>query len=136
MTKNKGGRPLRVFQESELVEISELAATLTQKQIAAYYDMTEPTFINIKKRQPEVLLAYKRGQAKKIDTMANFLFKAAEGGNVSAMIFYLKTKGGWRETGDPYNYEDEEENKGPTPVLVKFVGMDHKDKMKDVTEKK
>lgn len=36
--------------------------------------------------------------------VAGFLFDAAKKGNVSAMIFWMKTRGGWREQPQEHNH--------------------------------
>ena len=71
--KNKGGRPPFTFNDEQIVH----AAC---------------------ERQPEVLERYKRGQAKAIGSVAQSLLMQAREGNLTAAIFYLKTRAGWRET--------------------------------------
>ena len=45
----------------------------------------------------EVDAAMKRGRAKANIKVGNALMKAIEGGNVTAIIFYLKARAGWTE---------------------------------------
>lgn len=60
--------------------------------------MSQTTFIEIEKRQPEVSERYKKGRAKAIDSVAQGLLQQAREGNMAAAIFFLKTQAGWRET--------------------------------------
>jgi len=39
-----------------------------------------------------------RGAAEAHATVAGYLFAAAKGGNITAIIFWLKSRGGWKET--------------------------------------
>ena len=95
-----GGRPLIVFDDTQIAQVEALAAVLSKKQLADHMDVSETTFREIEARQPEVFDAYKRGKAKAISKMGRSLIMQAEDGNVSAAIFYLKTQAGWREA-DP-----------------------------------
>ena len=97
INKNKGGRPKRVLTEQEIEQVSELAGRHTIVQIANYLGIGETSFHEIKKRQPEVLEAYKKGRQKAIDEVASLLIQKARDGDVTSMIFYLKTQAGWSE---------------------------------------
>ena len=111
-----GGRPLIVFDETQIAQVEALAAVLSKKQLADYMNVGETTFREIEGRQPEVLDAYKRGKAKAISRMGQSLIMQAEDGNTSAAIFYLKTQAGWRET------EQEQGNHNITLQIVKPDG--------------
>ena len=86
--------------------MSTLAAVLNIEQIADYFGISITTFSEIKKRQPEVSDAYKKGRAKSIQDIGGSLLANARDGNVTAQIFYLKTQAGWSET--VASSEDEE----------------------------
>ena len=75
-----------------------LAAVLNQTQLADYLGIPDRTFRVIIGRDSAVSAAYKRGRAKAIGSIAQSLLQKAKNGNVSAMVFYLKTQAGWRET--------------------------------------
>ena len=92
-----GGRPSVVFTEKQVIELEALSCVLTKGQIADYFCISETTLRKIEERQPEVSDAYKKGAVKQIADMGNNLVKLAKEGNVAANIFYLKTKGGWKE---------------------------------------
>jgi hypothetical protein len=92
-----GGRPAVVFDEAQTAQVEALAAVLSKGQMADYFNISEPTLKQVEQRQPEVSLAYKRGRAKAIQGVGSNLIAQAANGNVSAMVFYLKTQAGWKE---------------------------------------
>lgn len=96
--KNKGGRPRVVFDEKQIKEVERFAAVLNVDQIAELFGISEATFYRILDRQPEVMRAYKRGRAVAAGRVAQTLFRRACDGDLTAAIFYLKTRAGWRET--------------------------------------
>lgn len=69
-------------------------------QIAALCDVSPTTFDEILKRQPEVARAIEKGRSRGIGGVANTLYQQAMSGNMTAVIFYLKTQGRWKEN-DP-----------------------------------
>jgi len=98
MEKNLGGRPEIELTQEQIVEVEAKAERLTCEQIADHLGISHVTFIEIRKRQPEVSLAYKRGRAKAIDEIASSLIANAKAGDTTSQMFFLKTQAGWRET--------------------------------------
>lgn len=96
--KNKGGRPPFTFNEEQIVQIEALGAVLSLAQVADYFGISLNTFHAACERQPEVLERYKKGKTKAIGSVAQSLLTQAREGNLTAAIFYLKTRAGWRET--------------------------------------
>lgn len=96
--KNKGGRPLTVLTEDQIIQVESLGAVLSTEQIADYFGIGRTTFYQIMERQPEVSVRYKRGRAKAIGFVSQGLLKKAREGDNSAAMFYLKTQAGWKET--------------------------------------
>lgn len=85
--------------EFDLKQIEQLAAQgLSERQIADALGITQNTLINHKNRNLDFLEAIKRGQAKGIGLVTNELMKQVKSGNVTAMLFYLKCRAGWKET--------------------------------------
>jgi AcrR family transcriptional regulator len=84
----------------DLEKIEDLAAKgLTLEQIAAALNIDVRTLYNHRKKFREVGEAINRGAANGIATIANKLFEAANNGNVTAQIFFLKARAGWRDQG-------------------------------------
>ena len=88
----------RVLDKSEIALVEKLAGVLTYEQLADLFGIAQRTFDNIRERQPEVDVAYKRGRAETIGKVAQSLIQDALDGDTTSRIFFLKTQGGWRET--------------------------------------
>ena len=93
-------RPKITLDDKQVAQVEALASVLTLEQIADYFGVARNTFTAICDRQPEVLEHYKKGKTKAIANVAQNLIKQAQDGNTTAIIFYLKTQAGWRETTD------------------------------------
>lgn len=78
--------------------VERFAPVLTRSQLANYLSMSANTFDNIRARQPEVDVIYKKAKAETLALMGNSLIADALDGDVVSRLFYLKTQGGWRET--------------------------------------
>ncbi len=87
-----------IFSAQQRAEVETLAAVLTAQQMADYFGIGRTTFFALMDRDPDVAERYKRGRARAVGAVAQSLVAKARAGNVTAMIFYLKTQGGWRET--------------------------------------
>jgi hypothetical protein len=83
------------MDEAQIAQVEALSAYLSIEQIANYFGFSEDTFYELKKRDPRILRAYKKGKAKAIGIVASKLMKLIDQGDVTAIIFYLKTQGGW-----------------------------------------
>lgn len=88
----------KVLTEDEKAHVEALASVLTSEQIADYLGIARQTFYDIMERDPSVSVRYKKGRAKAVGNIAQNLIKKAQAGNMTAMIFYLKTQAGWSET--------------------------------------
>ena len=83
----------------DLNKVESLAANgLTQEQIAAALGISESTLHKRKQENTEFTAAIKRGKAKGIALVTNKLMESIKGGNMTGMIFFLKTQAGWKET--------------------------------------
>jgi predicted transcriptional regulator len=87
----------RDLTEQEYADVQELAAYMTQVQIADYLGITDRCFRKIMERDPKARSAYKKGRALAHKKVANSLIAQANDGNTAAAIFYLKTQQGWKE---------------------------------------
>lgn len=92
----KKGKQLTIFNDDQIAEVEQLAITMTISEIAKHFGIGKRTFYDIRKRQPEVNRAYKKGNVQKILYVSNLLMKKIENGCTSSIIFYLKTQAGWR----------------------------------------
>lgn len=83
----------------DLAKVESLAANgLTQEQIALALGISASTLDNRKRENVEFVDAIKRGKAKGIALVTNKLMESIKGGNITGMIFFLKTQAGWKET--------------------------------------
>lgn len=93
-----GGRPLATVTDAQRAEVETLSAVLTAEQIADFLGIGRTTFFAMLNRDEDLSERYKRGKARAVGSVAQSLVTKARAGNVTAMIFFLKTQGGWRET--------------------------------------
>lgn len=83
----------------DIGQVEALAANgLTQEQIALALGISPATLYARKRENKEFVEAIKRGKAKGIALVTNALMTEIKTGNTAAMIFFLKTQGGWKET--------------------------------------
>ena len=83
----------------DLKQVESLAANgLTQEQIASALGISESTLTKRKRESADFTDAIKRGKAKGIALVTNKLMESIKGGNMTGMIFFLKTQAGWKET--------------------------------------
>ena len=92
------GNAFKALRPDQIAEVETLAAVLTAQQMADYFGIGRTTFFGLIERDAEIGERYKRGKARAVGSVAQSLITKARAGNVTAMIFYLKTQGGWRET--------------------------------------
>ena len=94
----------------DLAKVEELASQgLTNAQIAACLGICEDTLYTKQRQLTEFSEAIKKGRASGIQQVSNALFEAALSGNVTAMIFFLKTQAGWKEPPVPEQKYSREE---------------------------
>lgn len=94
------GRPLTTLTDVQRSEVETLSAVLNAEQIADFLGIGRTTFFALMNRDEDLSERYKRGKARAIGAVAQSLVTKARAGNVTAMIFFLKTQGGWRESVD------------------------------------
>lgn len=95
--KDKGGRPPIIMTVEQVAQIEALASFLNIEQISGFMGFSENTFKAIRDRQPEVVVAYKKGRSKAIAGVGKGLLQNALDGDTTSQIFYLKTQAGWSE---------------------------------------
>ena len=67
---------------------------LTLEEIATSLGFSVATLYTRKRQHVEILEAIKKGRAKMLTDVANALYDKAIGGDVTAMIWFEKTRGG------------------------------------------
>jgi hypothetical protein len=70
---------------------------LSLTSIAGGLGISTSTFFDKMRKYPELSKCIKRGAASAVEEVANKLFETALAGNVTAMIFFLKSRAGWKE---------------------------------------
>lgn len=81
-----------------LKKAEDLAARgVSQANIAYACGMCEATLYNRIKDDPEFRAALKKGRARAEDAAAGKLWELIEQGSPAAIIFYLKSRCGWKE---------------------------------------
>ena len=91
--------PIHDLNESHVKELEQFGgAGAKYDDIAQYYGMSRATFCRILERKPFIRDAIKRGKFLANLNVSQSLYNSAtQDGNVTAMIFWLKTQFGWRE---------------------------------------
>lgn len=86
--------------EIDVEQVEALASRgLTQEQIADALGIARSTLWAQRKSRDQIEQAIKRGHAKGISNIANVLYtEATQNKNITAAIFYMKARAGWRET--------------------------------------
>jgi DNA-binding CsgD family transcriptional regulator len=102
---------MRKFDEKAIAKAGALAgAGLTQKQIADYFEISLSTFKNKIVGNPDLKRAMKKGRSSRIAHVSGKLMQLIDSGNVTAIIFYLKTQGRWKEAQEHSIDEDDDES--------------------------
>lgn len=94
-----------IFNDLQIAQVEALANYLPIEQVAGYFNLSVSNFLDLQKKDERVLRAYRKGKVRGMCKVAELLWQQMEAGNVSAIIFFLKTRGGWSErpfteTGD------------------------------------
>ncbi|MFU1957791.1 DNA-binding protein, partial [Bordetella bronchiseptica] len=90
----------------DLGQIEALASKgLNEEQIASALGISYSTLRRHKASNEQLQAALKKGKALGIADVSSALYDAAVGGNVTAMIFYLKNRSpdSWRDKPDSTN---------------------------------
>jgi hypothetical protein len=115
--KRSKGRPLTVFSPEQVELVEKLSAYLSVAQICDIMKIKVTTFERIRKRQPEIMEAYKSGKSKMLASIAQKgIIAPALSGNVKAAIFYLNTQG-----GENWRIRREDVSDEPQPVKIEFI---------------
>ena len=105
----------------DLKKIEDLAAKgLTLNEISCALSIDVRTLYNKRKKFKEVRDAINRGAAAGIQNVANALYEAAVvDKNITAQIFYLKCRAGWRDHGPVVEINNEQNVRvAPDPAAL------------------
>jgi Zn-dependent peptidase ImmA (M78 family) len=91
------GRPERVLSEEEIKELEQIAPSLTQEQIAAYFGISDNTLREILKRDKSVSEVYNRSKTRAGIAMVEKLYDKAMEGDHPSMKLWLSQRMGWTE---------------------------------------
>lgn len=110
--------------EIDLARVEALASNgLTQQQIADALGISERTLRDRKSNSAEFAEAIKRGKAKGIAFVTNKLMEKVKAGNVTAMIFFLKSQAGWKEKQE-IDLINSDNSLRPTVIELVAPGID------------
>lgn len=95
-------RPFKTIGEEEIKKIRSYAGVgLNLDQIAANIGMCRQTLWKLSKEDPRIQDAVREGQSVAALEVTNALYQEARTGkNMTATIFWLKTRLGWREKSE------------------------------------
>ncbi len=107
---NSGQKPKIVVTPELLQEVERLAGQgLTNEMIHYYYGVGATCWYEYIRLYPELGMAFKRGKPKAVNMVSGKLMEKVQEGNLTAIMFYLKTQARWSETinvkGDPGGVE-------------------------------
>ena len=86
-----------ILDDLQIAQVEALANYLPIEQVAGYFNISVSDFLDLQKKDERVLRAYKKGKIRGVSKVATLLWQQMEDGNVTALIFFLKTRGGWSE---------------------------------------
>jgi len=104
-------------------ELSKLG--FTNAELADYWGVNRTTVLRWSKRNPELGIAINKGRAEAEVSVTRSLFKSAIGGNVLAMIYFLKNRASERWSDRPDVHIDMRQTNNVTTVsLIKDINSE------------
>ena len=86
-----------ILDDLQIAQVEALANYLSIEQVAGYFNLSASDFLDLQKKDKRVLRAYRKGKIRGVCKVALLLWEQMEACNVTALIFFLKTRGGWSE---------------------------------------
>ena len=93
---------------------------MTLEMIRCYFGVDQKRWTEWGEEYPELKIAMKRGRSITMKKVVGKLMEQIEKGKLSAIIFYLKTQGQWRETG----YMPDEFGEHAAMPIINVTGLD------------
>lgn len=110
------GRSKHQFKPEMIDETRILAGRgMTVEQIWNYFGLNKHAWYKLCDSNPELADAYFHGKARTIAIIAGKLVEIAKKGNLTAIIFYLKTQGAYSEYHNVAGLQKEEKFNALTP---------------------
>jgi len=109
-----------ILDDIQIAQLEALANYLPMKQVAGYFNISVDDFRVLQKKDNRVLRAFKKGKIRGVVKVVKRLWQQIEAGNITAIIFFLKTRGGWSE--QPFK-EDRDSLYESKPLEVKFKNI-------------
>lgn len=111
--KRSRGRPKHEVNEDNQELVRNLSAVgTTHEDIALKIGINADTLVKYYKKELD------EGRIDAVSAMAKSLYKAGMKGDIRAMMFYLKTRGGWKETD---RHEITGSDGSPVEMIVKWA---------------
>lgn len=116
----------------DLERIEKLAAEgVPKRDVARLLGVSPDTWYRvINNGRSDIADAYERGKAKNCHVLSNTLMKAALKGNITATIFMLKARHGWRENINLSLVPDE--NGAPSQINLEITKMTREERQKEI----
>lgn len=102
-----------------LNEVGQMAGQgFTNENLASYYGVAVGTWCEYKKNYPEIDEAIKDGKAKCLQIASSILWQQVLAGNITCLLFYLKTQHGYSETRNINAKVGSSDEKSPVELKI------------------
>ena len=96
--KKKPSPPQLVIDQALLDNLYRLGnLCLSMEQIRKYYQLDAQPWYDVLEANPKMRVAIEMGKSHRIESVISRLLGAIDKGNLSAIMFFLKSQAGWRE---------------------------------------
>ncbi len=120
-----------MLDDLQIAQVEALANYLSIEQVAGYFNLSASDFLDLQKKDERVLRAYRKGKITGVVKVAQLLWQQIEAENLTAIIFFLKTRGGWSER--PLVESEDNPTKFKKIKLI-FKGFEDKSMMQETKE--
>jgi hypothetical protein len=110
-----------ILDDIQIAQLEALSNYLSIEQVAGYFKISVDDLLSLQKKDKRVLRAFETGKIRGVVKVAQLLWQQMEAGNVSAIIFFLRTRGGWSEK---LFKEDTDELPKSKPIKIRFKNIE------------